>query len=215
MAAIGPAGENLVTSYPGGGWALASGTSFAAGWISGAAALFDLDVATVGRIEAAFPTFTVPDVSADDVIELDGVGETYELRTSGLLSRSNKVMYEFHTRSVFDTFTGEAVTGSLRAAVLVMLNMPLALIGGIAAIYLTEGSGPISNTLGLVGIGTGLRPLGWVAAVDGISLFMVLVTAILFPLAVARMMTGDTDAALGCCDRGRHAAIVVVPGRRI
>ncbi|MGI9602387.1 MAG: DUF3179 domain-containing (seleno)protein [Acidimicrobiales bacterium] len=38
----------------------------------------------------------------------------YELRTSGLLSRSNKVMYEFHTGSVFDTFTGEAVTGPLR-----------------------------------------------------------------------------------------------------
>jgi HME family heavy-metal exporter len=44
-------------------------------------------------------------------------------------------------------------TGSMRAAVLVMLNMPLALIGGIAAIYLTEGGGPIGNTLALVGIG--------------------------------------------------------------
>lgn len=45
-----------------------------------------------------------------------GEAETYELRTSGLLSRSNKVMFEFHTRSVFDTFTGEAVTGPLREA---------------------------------------------------------------------------------------------------
>jgi HME family heavy-metal exporter len=44
-------------------------------------------------------------------------------------------------------------TGSLRAAVLVMVNMPLALIGGIAAIYITEGGGVISNTLALVGIG--------------------------------------------------------------
>ena len=40
--------------------------------------------------------------------------ETYELRTSGLLSRSNKVMYEFHTKSVFDTFTGVAVSGPLQ-----------------------------------------------------------------------------------------------------
>lgn len=40
--------------------------------------------------------------------------ETYELRTSGLLSRSNKVMYEFHTRSVFDTFTGVALSGPLQ-----------------------------------------------------------------------------------------------------
>lgn len=40
--------------------------------------------------------------------------ETFELRTSGLLSRSNKVMYEFHTGSVFDTFTGEALSGPLQ-----------------------------------------------------------------------------------------------------
>ena len=44
-------------------------------------------------------------------------------------------------------------TGSMRAAVLVMLNMPLALIGGIVAIYLTEGGGAVSNTLSLVGMG--------------------------------------------------------------
>ena len=36
------------------------------------------------------------------------------LRTSGLLSRSNKVMYDFTTKSVFDTFTGRALTGPLR-----------------------------------------------------------------------------------------------------
>jgi len=36
------------------------------------------------------------------------------LRTSGLLKRSNKVMYDLITFSVFDTFTGEAVTGPLR-----------------------------------------------------------------------------------------------------
>lgn len=42
--------------------------------------------------------------------------ETPVLRTSGLLSRSNKVMYDLNTRSVFDTFTGEAVSGPLREA---------------------------------------------------------------------------------------------------
>ena len=36
------------------------------------------------------------------------------LRTSGLLARSNKVMYDLVTKSVFDTFTGEAVSGPLR-----------------------------------------------------------------------------------------------------
>ncbi|WP_299041971.1 DUF3179 domain-containing (seleno)protein [uncultured Tateyamaria sp.] len=35
------------------------------------------------------------------------------LRTSGLLSRSNKVMYDIETMSVFDTFLGKAVTGPL------------------------------------------------------------------------------------------------------
>ena len=47
----------------------------------------------------------------DDVPE--GV-TTPILRTSGLLARSNKVMYDLVTKSVFDTFTGEAVSGPLR-----------------------------------------------------------------------------------------------------
>lgn len=37
------------------------------------------------------------------------------LRTSGLLIRSNKVMYDITTHSVFDTFMGRAVTGPLAA----------------------------------------------------------------------------------------------------
>ena len=37
------------------------------------------------------------------------------LRTSGLLIRSNKVMYDVNTFSVFDTFLGKAVTGPLYA----------------------------------------------------------------------------------------------------
>ena len=39
---------------------------------------------------------------------------TFELRTSGLLSRSNKVMFELHTFSFFDTFRGKAVSGPLQ-----------------------------------------------------------------------------------------------------
>ncbi|MYA74270.1 MAG: DUF3179 domain-containing protein [Acidimicrobiaceae bacterium] len=58
----------------------------------------------------------------DDVsprIDTGGYG-AYELRTSGLLSRSNKVMFEFHTMSVMDTFTGEALSGPLREAGVVL-----------------------------------------------------------------------------------------------
>ncbi len=39
--------------------------------------------------------------------------ETVVLRTSGLLSRSNKVMFDLETFSVFDTFTGMALSGPL------------------------------------------------------------------------------------------------------
>ncbi|MBO6639952.1 MAG: DUF3179 domain-containing protein [Roseitalea sp.] len=42
----------------------------------------------------------------------DGI-ERPVLRTSGLLIRSNKVMYDVVTHSVFDTFLGKAVTGPL------------------------------------------------------------------------------------------------------
>jgi len=48
----------------------------------------------------------------DDAV--GGAGEVPVLRTSGLLSRSNKVMYDLRTQSVFDTFTGAAVSGPLQ-----------------------------------------------------------------------------------------------------
>jgi hypothetical protein len=50
----------------------------------------------------------------DDALTLGGADEVPVLRTSGLLSRSNKVMYDLRTRSVFDTFTGAAVSGPLQ-----------------------------------------------------------------------------------------------------
>jgi HME family heavy-metal exporter len=43
--------------------------------------------------------------------------------------------------------------GSIRVALLVMVNLPLALIGGIVGIYLTESPGVFSNTLALFGLG--------------------------------------------------------------
>lgn len=42
------------------------------------------------------------------------------LRTTGLLSRSNKVMYDLRTMSLFDTFTGAAVSGPLQDAGVVL-----------------------------------------------------------------------------------------------
>jgi CzcA family heavy metal efflux pump len=43
-------------------------------------------------------------------------------------------------------------TGSMRAALLVMVNLPLAIIGGIVAIYFTEVANPWLNTLSLFGL---------------------------------------------------------------
>jgi len=50
----------------------------------------------------------------DDAVTLGGADQVPVLRTSGLLSRSNKVMYDLRTQSVFDTFTGAAVSGPLQ-----------------------------------------------------------------------------------------------------
>ncbi|WP_224825825.1 DUF3179 domain-containing (seleno)protein [Cognatishimia sp. MH4019] len=47
--------------------------------------------------------------------ELPAGVERPVFRTSGLLIRSNKVMYDVNTYSVFDTFLGKAVTGQLAA----------------------------------------------------------------------------------------------------
>ena len=44
-------------------------------------------------------------------------------------------------------------TGRSRTAILVMLNLPLALIGGVAAIYITESRPFVGNTLALFGLG--------------------------------------------------------------
>ena len=44
-------------------------------------------------------------------------------------------------------------TGSFRAACLVMINLPLAMIGGILAIFFTEGGGLWANLIGLFGLG--------------------------------------------------------------
>jgi Cu/Ag efflux pump CusA len=43
--------------------------------------------------------------------------------------------------------------GSLRVALLVLVNLPLALIGGILAIYVTESPNVFTNTLALFGLG--------------------------------------------------------------
>ncbi len=69
-------------------------------------------------------------------------------------------------------------TGSLRTAAVVMVNLPLSIIGGILAIYLTEDAGPLANTLSLVGLSS--RP--YVAPVVSIAGMVGFIT--LFGIAV-------------------------------
>jgi HME family heavy-metal exporter len=65
-------------------------------------------------------------------------------------------------------------TGSMRAAILVLVNLPLSIIGGIAAIYLTESGSVWGNTLALFGLGDKLyqAPVISIASMVGfITLF--------------------------------------------
>ncbi len=65
-------------------------------------------------------------------------------------------------------------TGNSRVALLVMLNLPLALIGGIVAIYITESPGVISNTLALFGLSSAryIAPVISIASMVGfVTLF--------------------------------------------
>lgn len=62
--------------------------------------------------------------------------------------------------------------GSTRAAVLVMLNLPLALIGGIVAIFLTESGNPLANLTALFGAGVYQAPVISIASMVGfVTLF--------------------------------------------
>lgn len=78
--------------------------------------------ATIGGTRLAIPYCTL--CGAAQAFVTDGVGDPggdgVVMRTSGLLHRSNKVMYDLTTGSVFDTFTGVAVSGPLQDAGVVL-----------------------------------------------------------------------------------------------
>lgn len=81
---------------------------------------------TLGGRQIAMPYCTLCGAAQVFFTDVEG-GGTGEIvmRTSGLLRRSNKVMYDLTTESVFDTFTGEAVTGPLREAGITLEQAPV------------------------------------------------------------------------------------------
>lgn len=75
---------------------------------------------TLGGRELGIPYCTLcGSAQAYFVDDVPGVDRVV-LRTSGLLSRSNKLMYDLTTMSAIDTFTGRALTGPLGAAAVVL-----------------------------------------------------------------------------------------------
>ncbi len=71
---------------------------------------------TIGGRRIAIPYCTLCGSAQAYVTDNVPGFDTLEIRTSGLLARSNKVMFDLDSFSVFDTFTGEALSGPLREA---------------------------------------------------------------------------------------------------
>lgn len=67
----------------------------------------------------------------------------------------------------------QAALKSFKAAILVLVNLPLALIGGIAAVYIAETPNFLANTVALLGLGgTYVAPVLSIASLVGfITLF--------------------------------------------
>jgi len=117
-----PAADNpAVTDADGGDWYPDDGVVFGVE-IDGEARAYPRNIMeiremvndTLGGRDFAMPYCTL--CGSAQVYFTDTVPSSVErpvLRTSGLLVRSNKVMFDVETFSVFDTFTGEAKTGPL------------------------------------------------------------------------------------------------------
>ena len=97
-------------------------------------------------------------------------------------------------------------TGSVKVALLVMVNLPLAVVGGIVAIYLTESRDLWSNTLALFGLGSGL----YEAPVISIASMVGFVT--LFGIAVRNGILLVNHYSHLMKEEGKSLAVAVVQG---
>lgn len=113
----------------------------------------------------------------DPIVREAGLSVSYGGQFEARESASRTILLAGAAVGVLMLMLLQVSTGSIRAALLVMLNMPLALIGGIAAILLTEGAGPVASLAAAIGLGGG-------AAVPVISIASLVGFITLFGIAV-------------------------------
>ncbi len=106
----------------------------------------------------------------------------------------------------------QAATGSTRSALLVMANMPLALIGGVVAVFATGGGGLFANTLALFGRGAYVAPVLSIATLVGfITLFGIAVrNGILLVNHYRHLETVEGAAPLDAVQRGSLERVVPI-----
>jgi Cu/Ag efflux pump CusA len=116
----------------------------------------------VARVEAA----------VTPIVQKHGYSVTYGGQFEAQQSASRSIYLMGAFVSVVILVLLSSAFGSTRAAVLVMLNLPLALIGGIVAIFLTESSNIPANFVALFGIGPYQSPVISIASMVGfVTLF--------------------------------------------
>lgn len=79
--------------------------------------IHEMVIDTVGGVRVGIPYCTL--CGSAQAYDLESIPDGFDppvLRTSGLLVRSNKLMYDLNTWSAFDTFTGRALSGPLHDA---------------------------------------------------------------------------------------------------
>ena len=123
------------------------------------------DDANLGQLVAAVQTVVDPIVARHGCTVV--YGGQFEAQQSA--SRTITVMGAGAALAILGLL--RLAFGALRPALLVMVNLPLALIGGIAAIWFTSGA-PFTNLLALVGVGHYHAPVISIASLVGfVTLF--------------------------------------------
>ncbi len=89
----------------------------------------------------------------DPIVARAGATVVYGGQFEAQQSASRTILWMGALVVVAMLFILRAATGSVATALLVMLNLPLALIGGVVAVFLAGDASPVANALALAGVG--------------------------------------------------------------